>query len=356
MGEKQTLMVSTNARGGIRTVVDAYRNDGIFDRWNVTLIVTHVEGGVAVRVAAFAHGLLRLVNALMKGNVGLVHCHAAMRGSFWRKSIIASLARRFGVPVLLHLHGSEMKDFYGGLSWPAKRLVAFQLRQASAVLVLSESWRQFVLAISPRANVVVLPNYVTLPEVSRIGRSVRGIVQVLFLGLVGERKGIYDLLPAFRKAASENPELRLVVGGNGEIEKARAMAAELGLSDRVEFRGWVSGEDKEKLLSSSDVFVLPSHNEGLPVSMLEAMSWGLPVIASHVGGIRELVRHQVDGLVIAPKDIEALASCLARLSKAEGLRKGMGASGRLRVEQAYSQNMVLPRLEALYGVLRAART
>ena len=127
------------------------------------------------------------------------------------------------------------------------------------------------------------------------------------------------------------PSIRLTVGGNGDIAAAQSAADRLGIAHLVSFAGWVDGDAKRRLLQNSDVYVLPSHNEGLPVSILEAMSWQLPIISTDVGAIAELVRQDVDGLIVQPGDVAALAAAIVRLAVSIELRQSMGASAKQRV-------------------------
>jgi glycosyltransferase involved in cell wall biosynthesis len=223
----------------------------------------------------------------------------------------------------------------------------------AAVLVLGERWRQFVLGIAPAANVVVQPNSVRMPP-RQTDRPAHESVDLLFLGVVGRRKGVYELLEAFATARAQCPVLRLTVAGNGEIAHAQRAAEDLGISDAVTFTGWLDGDSKTRLLERSDIYVLPSHNEGLPMSILEAMSWGLPIISTDVGAIAELVRHDTDGLIVPAGATEPLAQAIVRLASSRELRLCMGQSGRRRVGDAFSEDVVLPRLEDLYDVVQKA--
>jgi len=348
MVTKNIVMLSSSGRGGILSVVESYKRDGLFDRWNVHFVSTHVEGSLLSRLKIAAKAFFHVFTLAVTGRIALLHCHTAMNGSFWRKILFSILSHSFGIPVLLHLHSGRTKVFYDSLPVLAKRLVSQQLSTATAVMVLSESWRLFVLEIAPKAHVVVLPNYVELPEYHTKGdRGDR--INVLFLGLVGENKGIYDLLPAFAAAVKNVPQLFLRVGGNGEVEKGRVFAHELGLDAHVEFLGWVSGDAKKELLREADIFVLPSYNEGLPVSVLEAMSWGIPVITTTVGGIPELIEDRVNGFLISPGDISALQSLLEQLGIDPTTGGRVGLAGRLSIQKKYSKEAVLPKLESLYA-------
>lgn len=342
------LMLCTAAPGGMAAVVDGYRADGLFDRHQVRLIQTHRPGGLLRRLVIAGAALLTFVRLLAGGRVRLVHAHVAARGSFWRKSLFAVVARRFGVPVILHVHGSEMQAFADALPAWQRRIVAAQLTACCSVIALSDRWADYLRALAPGSHVVVVPNYVPLPPSPR-HHVERAVPTVLFLGLLGERKGIFDLLQATALLRDRGIGIRLAVGGNGDVDRCRRHVAELGLVDRVELLGWVSGAAKQRLLSDADLFVLPSYNEGLPMSLLEAMSWGLPVVSTTVGGIPDLVRHDVDGLLVAPGAVEPLADALARLVSSVELRRQFGNAARERVRSHFSGTVVLQALDRLYA-------
>ena len=239
------IMIWNAARGGMRSVVDGYVADGFVPRHGFQLIATYGEGGFSARQARLAGGLFAYVISLAASPVELVHVHAAMRGSFWRKAVFAAIARRFGVPVVLHLHGSEMKAFYAAQPTLVKRMIVGQLEAAARVVALSESWRRFVAEIAPRAKTAVVPNAVDIADIAPT--RARPARHILFLGLVGERKGVFDLLEAFALARGDKTALELTIGGNGAIERAKREALRLGVADHVDFRGWVGPQEREAL-------------------------------------------------------------------------------------------------------------
>lgn len=344
------VTVSTESRGGMRSVTDRLESDGLGECHPKRTLYSHVEGALFRRIIAVLCTLLTFVWMLLRRQVGLLHCHVAMRGSFWRKSIFARAAQLAGVPVIFHLHGSETAAFYAGLPVALRRLFSAQLEAVDRVFVLSDSWREFVLAVAPGARVEVMPNYVDMPDDAAIRQAHEG-VRIVFLGLLGQRKGVYDLIEAFASIAGDLPDLKLQIGGNGEEDLVRAAVRSAGMASRIDVLGWVAGDTKAALLAHGDVFVLPSHNEGLPVSLLEAMSWGLPVISTTVGGIPQLVRHEEDGFLIQAGDRFGLAQALSRLGSDASLRRRMGDAGRARVGATFSRNNVLPRMEAIYEEL-----
>ncbi len=348
--QKYIVMLTSAGRGGIRAVVDTLERDGLFSRWNIRVLYTHDDGSLPCRLFVAFTALLSFISLLLTRQVSFVHCHVAMKGSFWRKSLFATVAQIFRIPVVFHLHGSEMKPFYFGRGKFFRRLISGQLERASHVLVLSESWREFVKEIAPRANVTIIPNYISPPPLSACHQQHDG-TRVLFLGMFGERKGVYDLLKAFSQISALVPDMELFLGGNGEVDEVAEAVKGYGLESKVNVLGWVSGDAKKKLLETGDIFVLPSYNEGLPVSILEAMSWEIPVISTRVGGIPQLVRDGTDGILINPGDVEALSQALLALGRQVEFRQQLGRAARSRIEASYSRENVLPQLEAIYQAL-----
>ncbi len=118
-----------------------------------------------------------------------------------------------------------------------------------------------------------------------------------------DEKGVFDLLNLVHKNKEYlQNKINIIIGGDGEIEKLRNKIHEFEISHIVNFIGWVSGEEKVKLLTESDVFLLPSYYEGLPISILEAMSYNMPIIATDVGGIPTIVKGNINGILIKPGD------------------------------------------------------
>lgn len=342
--KKITLMLCTAARGGMKSVVEAYEKDGFFDKWNVTLISTHDDRSQFLKYFTFLKGFLKYIFLLTFKKVALVHAHAATRGSFWRKNFLASIARLRGVPVILHQHGAETKDFYDNCTDFQKKWMTSYFTKADKVVVLSNSWFEFVSEIAPKSHIEVLYNYVTLPK--QVATSANdGIPKILFLGILGKRKGVYDLIKVAENLKASNKKFEFWVGGNGEVDKVQALVDEKNLGDCFKLLGWVSKED---YLAKADIYILPSYNEGLPMSLLEAMSWQLPVISTTVGGIPELIRDGVDGFVVEPGNITEIEAALTKLIDSEELRHSQGVNARQRVEESFSDKAVLPQLDKIY--------
>lgn len=341
------LMLCTAARGGMRTVVESYRDDGLFDRWNVKLIFTHDEGGWIKKLYMFTKALFIYSYYIFFTRVALVHNHSAMRGSFWRKNVFSAIARLRSVPVILHLHGSEMESFYSNSSDRSKRMISNILSNVSSVMVLSNSWSAFIEKIAPKAQVDIIYNYVKVPD--RHTESMHdGVVKILFLGLLGKRKGIYDLVEVANRLKNKGLSFEFWIGGNGEFEKVNSLVEENKLTDCIKMLGWIDKQTKEQYLEKTDIYILPSYNEGLPMSVLEAMSWQIPVISTSVGGIPELIRDREDGFIVEPGNLDQIESALEELIASESLRLTMGKSAKSRIESGFSKEVIHPKIDALY--------
>jgi glycosyltransferase involved in cell wall biosynthesis len=286
----------------------------------------------------------------------LLHLHVSSRASFWRKAMFMWIARAFGIPYLLHLHGSEFAVFYEQECGPfAQARVRSAFAHARSVIVLSEAWAQWVRRNCPGSRLKIIFNPVLVPADTPAAAE-RPPDSLLFLGRLGPRKGCYVLLEALRAVRAEFPSVRLLMGGDGEVDKVVARAAELGLAAHVQALGWVDAEERGRWLRSAAVYVLPSFHEGLPMSILEAMAAGLPIVSTTVGGIPEAVTDGQEGLLVPPGDPEALARALCRVLSSATVREQMGLAARKRVLHEFAAAAVVPRLESLYRQSLASRT
>jgi len=287
-------------------------------------VATMTEDGKLTNAAVFARAILSLSRTLEGIDPTVVHIHFASRGSTLRKFILANMVLRARRPLILHAHGAGFDQFHRGLPAPIRRMVNRTLQQATVLIALSSQWRDFYVQeceVSP-AQVVVLPNPVRVP--TRVpDRAGRTQVQFLHLGRLGRRKGGYDLMNAFASLPeSIRDRARLVLAGDGDVEGMKKLAAPLG--DRVRVLSWIDAHERDRLLAESDVFVLPSYAEGVPMSLLEAMASGLPCITTPVGGIPDVFTHGAEGLLVAPGDAGQLRAAMTTFISDEPARLAAG--------------------------------
>lgn len=297
-------------------------------------ISTMCDGGLWRKLIVFIVAIAHLTPLLLTRRADLVHIHFASRASTWRKFILATIVHLWGEPYILHAHGAEFHEFFAKQPRALQRWIISILRKSRYLIAVSERWKQFYLDISklPSEHVVALPNPIIVPNTYPSRRD-RRIVTFLFLGRMDNRKGPLRALQALHALPGElRQQAHLVLAGDGDVKGVRREVSRLELERQVTVMDWVHAEQRNTLLSRADVFVLPSLNEGLPMSVLEAMSWALPVIASPVGGIPEIVQDGWNGFLVPPTDIPALSRVMQRLIEDEELRLQMGANARASVE------------------------
>lgn len=348
---RTVIMVGTDLRGmgGVRAVVQGYIDVGLFERIDCTYVPTHRYGPPWTKVWAALTGWTRVAVLLLRRERPLVHVHLSANASFWRKSIVCLLARLTGRPYLLHVHSGFFPEFYERQSGPlARRLIRGIFADAATLIALSEQWRSWLLKISPAARIEVLPNAVTLPDLGRVRRSASDGPTLLFLGDINRSKGVFDLVRACARVIPQFPRLRLVCGGVGAVDELRRLCEQLGIGDRVSCPGWLQADRKCAELAAATAFVLPSYAEALPMALLEAMSWRLPVITTPVGGIPQVIEHEVNGLLFSPGDIDGLAASIARFVREPALGEKLGAAARGTIERSYSLQSSVEHLIQIY--------
>jgi glycosyltransferase involved in cell wall biosynthesis len=351
---RQLVMLGTSVdtKGGISSVVNLYESAGLFRKWNATYIATHCDGSFVQKFAKAARAWFRVLNLLANRRDIVLHVHCASRASFWRKYVFIVPAVYARKPVIFHLHGAEFDKFYAHECGPIRKsMVRWLLGRCSKIVVLSKSWESFLRQLT-QVSIEIVPN----PAIDFLSSEsvTRKKSALLFLGRLGRRKGIYTLLQAFTKVVHRFPAATLICGGDGEIDLVEKRAEELGIRNSVELVGWVDGSEKLRLLQSSTIYVLPSFAEGVPISVLEAMSAGLPIVSTTVGGIPDVVTAGEDGLLIAPGDVVALASAICALLENEDLRNRLGRNAHARFQREFSMSSVLPRLESIYRELEVS--
>ena len=312
-----------DVRGGI-TAVEQLICDYLPPYASIRHVATMVDGAKLKSAAVFARSMISLSRTLDGIEPTIVHIHFASRGSLLRKLILANMVLRARRPLVMHAHGAAFDQFHRALPAPVRGLVNRTLQQATLLIALSTQWRDFYVReceLSP-SQVAVLPNPVRVP--ARVpDRAGRSLVQFLHLGRLGKRKGGYDLVNAFASLPdSLRDRSRLVLAGDGDVEGMKKLAAPLG--DRVRVLSWIDAHEREQLLAESDVFVLPSYAEGVPMSLLEAMAAGLPCITTPVGGIPDVFTHGTEGLLVSPGDVAQLRAAMSTFIGDEAARLAAG--------------------------------
>jgi len=305
-------------------------------------------------VAYLGYALLALLLARCSLRPPLLHVNITGRGSTIRKVLLLIVARVLGLPYILHLHDYDYADYYKGRSPFLKKLIATTFQRAAAVIVLGRRDQDVVSQIFelPRDRVVILHNAVPdpVPDIPRV-RQLGEPCHLLFLGYLSARKGVPELLRALASLKQTTRCWRATLVGGGPIDEFRELAEGLGILHKLSFMGWVDEAGVRASCAHADVLVLPSHAEGLAMSILEGMSHGLAVIATPVGAHSEVIAPEKSGLFVPPGDVPALAGALARVIDDESLRQRLGRGGRERFLIEFDVRLYASRLTNLHARL-----
>jgi glycosyltransferase involved in cell wall biosynthesis len=347
------VMVATPAgaegQGGIARLMEAVRGE-LFrqNRSDVHAVFVPTRGSGHIAFSAFhlAGFCLRMIGKRLVGKLDVVHLNLASGGSTYRKLIIAGLARLLGVPYVVHLHGGSYPVFWNPARRVRSALIGAMFLGAARILVLGLVWEDFIAGKVPEAaeRIVVLPNATTRPTLEHKGGG--DSIHILFLGRINANKGVPELGEALFGMASL-PNWHATIAGDGYVEMARDKVLEMGLADRIAVPGWVSTEAVAQLLASADILVLPSHEENLPISVIEGMASGLAIVATPVGAVSDIVIDGETGLLVPVNDAAALSEALSRLVRDPALRQRLG-QGALAMHRARLD--LTPYVETLAGI------
>jgi glycosyltransferase involved in cell wall biosynthesis len=313
-----------------------------------------------------ARSIRRLAEIIRDERPHVLHTHTAKAGAIGRAAALLAGGER--PPVVLHtFHGHVLKGYFGPRRTAFFRQVERTLARLSDVLVaVSPEVRDELVAlgVAPREKFAVIRLGIPLEE--RLGdptadldyRHLYGVPPGAFvIGWVGRMTGVKDTaatLETLRATRERGVDAVLCLVGDGperaELEQA---AKDLGIARSCYFVGYQ--EDVAGYYRLFDAFLLPSVTEGTPVSAIEALASGTPVVANRVGGVPDVVRDGLDGFLVEPGDVDAAAGRLATLAGDPALRTRLGESGRARVLERYSVTRLVDDVDRLYRSLLAAK-
>lgn len=329
-----------STQGGISTVINNYSK--IYQTFRF-LPTSKCKGRISNLIVLFFAIIIFCVKCCSR-SIAIIHIHTASNNSFRRKKLFIDIAHFFGKKIILHVHGGSFKEY----TLNNRQMVEKTISKVDTIIALSTYWKEYFNAIYPKKNVIVVPNIVGYPKIDVKEREENLVVKATFLGLICKNKGIYDLVEVIK----DNKEylrgrFMLHIGGNGETEKLCKYIEVYELADIIKFEGWLGPEKKSELLSVSNVFILPSYIEGVPISILEAMTYRLPILSTNVGGIPEIVAHGENGFLYDAGDKGQLFTLIKKMIEDKEMCRRMGDASLKRVKPHLPDN-ISAVLENLY--------
>ena len=343
MNKKKVIMLgpARSVHGGISAVVNSFYEAGIEQRIELHYIGTMVDGSRFRKLLQVFYAYICFLFVLPRYDI--VHVNMASDASYYRKKIFIDTAFLFRKKIVIHEHGGNFRAFYGHLTSKQQQNVKTTLNKADIFIVLSMEWKNFFSAIVTKTDIKILHNAVKVPVRGREDYSDHNLI---FLGRICRDKGIAELLSAMDRIHIEVPDAHLYLAGN--YEEACWEDEVNKRSDYVIWTGWIMGEEKEKLLRDTcSVFVLPSYYEGQPVSLMEAMSYGLAPIASAIGGITEIMSDK-EGVAIPVKNVAILKDEIEQLVTDTDRKEELGIASRKRIIADYDIAAMVDSLCSIY--------
>lgn len=342
------LMVAPNpdkTLGGMSSVIKNYENSNLVNRVNYTFLATAVDGNKLSKLMIFLNAFINMVSKLVFSKVDIVHIHSASRGSFIRKSYLVVLAKLFRKKVILHIHGAEFEKFYRNECGKFKQsYIKKILSVTDKVIVLGEEWKQKIGEYCS-SEIIVLNNAIKIPTENLYNNNSNCIT---VLGRLGTRKGTFDIIEATKKLVEKYPNIIVNLAGDGEIDKVNLEIKKYGLEKNINVLGWIDENKRTQLLKDTGIYILPSYNEGMPMSILEAMSYGIPVISTDVGSIPTVIKNDENGYIIKPGDIEKLYTLIDKLIQSSEIRLQMSSNNYNKVNKKFSIDTNIEQLLQIY--------
>lgn len=343
MSKVLVLATSRKTRGGITSVIKAYERNPIWKEYHCHWLQTHRDGYLFRKLLYLIAAWIQYL--ILLPFYDIIHVHGTGGSSAKRKYPFIRLAKKFNKKIIFHFHPSSEKILFDKDSFLLQKIFDC----ADLILILSPQWGNWINDAFPHNHYNMKVQWNPCPNVIR--SSINKKKYILFAGTIIKRKGYDVLLNAFSQISSKYPDWKLVFAGNGEIDNGRAMAATLRISSQVIWTGWLTGKDKERVFQEASIYCLASWGEGFPMGVLDAWAYGIPCVMTPVGGIPDIVKDGVNGMLFPTGSDKCLAEKLIQLIEKKALRNSIVAASDKLVYSVFSETEVNKALGEIYKSL-----
>jgi glycosyltransferase involved in cell wall biosynthesis len=354
MSKKKVCMIVQDkmVKGGIAAVISGYYGSKLEKDYDIIYVESYKEGRKFTKLLKGMKSYFHFAKVLLVDKPDLIHIHSSFGPSYYRKMPFIYMSSWAKKPIINHIHGADFDEFYVNASEKKREQVKKVYNKCDVLVALSTEWKEHLCQIVPEEKITIIENYCILHKnalYERLNRRCNNTV--LFLGELGKRKGCYDIPAVVENVTKKIPEVKFVLGGAGSADDETAikkLLKEKNIYDHVVFPGWVRGNLKDKILREADVFFLPSYNEGMPMSVLDAMGYGLPVVSTKVGGIPKIVHDGENGTCCDAGDVESFSEGIIDLLTNDTVRDKSARRSYYIVVNGYSLEAHLKLLEKEY--------
>jgi glycosyltransferase involved in cell wall biosynthesis len=322
--------------------------------WDYTLLVKIGPSSLIKSLIWTSAHLLKFPLVLIRRNPQIVHINTVGYWVFWENAIYAVIAKLFRKKVILHTHGGGFENFYNDSNFIFKFLIRQTFKISDKIFVLSPIWRNFFEKLSPREKIFISENFVDtiISNEPMLNRNLNEEFTVLFVGGQGAKlKGLFDVIKAAEIVKKKTDKVAFILVACSGINGIESLCQRKGLTSTVKILGYLKNNSLAKVFAQSDIFILPSYAEGSPITMLEAMSAGLPVIASFAGSIPDIIQEGNNGFLINAGDYNMLAQKILDLKADSETRNQMARNNIKTIQERYLKDIVLNKLGIEYNGL-----
>lgn len=357
MSKKKVCMVVQDKRvkGGIAAVISGYYGSKLEQDFDVIYVESYKDGSKFTKILKGFGGYLKFIKVLLVDHPDIVHIHSSFGPSFYRKLPFIYMSSWAKKPIVNHIHGADFDGFYIKAKRRKQDLIRATYNKCTVLIALSDEWKEKLSKIVAPEKIEIVENYSILHEdalKARLTRTPNNIV--LFLGEIGKRKGCYDIPAVAAEVVEAVPDVQFVLAGSGSMADENAvkeLVKKYRISNHMIFPGWVRGKEKDKLLREADLFFLPSYNEGMPMSVLDAMGYGVPIVSTNVGGIPKIVHDGENGYCCDAGDVASFAKAIIELLESRKTLQKFGLNSYKMVKRDYSLESHIEKIKNIYKSL-----
>jgi glycosyltransferase involved in cell wall biosynthesis len=350
---------SLSAVSGVSTHLNLLLDSSLSQKFRLTHFQIGSEGrqestfGKLVRLIWSPFGLAIKIIA---HRPDIVHLNTSINPkAFWRDAVYLVVAKMLGRKVVYQVHGGDLPGSFFGNSGVLNWFARWLLRLPDAIVLLATGELHAYRLFSDFKYLSVIPNAVNLSLYAPVERKLfdSDSIRLGYIGRLDANKGIAEAIEALSILRERGIDrLHFKIAGSGPGETAlREQVLKLRLDDRVEFAGPLFGEAKARFWREVDIFVFPTYQEGLPYAALESLASGTPLVTTPVGGIPDAVDHGVEGVLIEPREPEAIADSLQALTSDRALLRRMSAACLQKAKEQYSIERLVRQFTELYKAM-----
>lgn len=340
---KKIIMVGPDSagKGGISTVVNNFMRYFRQEECQITYVCSWKE---KAKLFMSLRAWCQLFLLTHRQHIEIVHMHVSQDASFYRKAFLLTAIKK-NTKVIFHMHAPHFDLFYQRKKQNQNRIKNI-FDRVDLIVALSEEWAQFYRQLTS-TKVQVIENAVNVPATFHYQSQSKNI---LTFGRICERKGSQDIVALAKRVEKKMPDLKFILyGDTDETTKGIIQKIQDSACRNIEIRGWT--DQQEELLKECALHLLPSYHEGVPMAILESMAQGVPNLATDVGGIKQVVKHQVNGYLVSPGNIDEMEQCLLAFFNDNDTRCLFSNQARRMIEEHFSIPKYFQRWNKVYTSL-----